>query len=77
MLEICSRWSYQKNKRFRYSSKSQEYFGSVGDDKLLEIWKPKSLPGDEPEQESTEVQEDEEMKDAETKGVKDGEEDTK
>ena len=57
---------------FDIHPKVKNIFGSVGDDKLLEIWKPKSLPGDEPEQESAEVQEDEEMKDAETKGVKDG-----
>lgn len=62
---------------FDIHPKVKNIFGSVGDDKLLEIWKPKSLPGDEPEQESAEVQEDEEMKDAETKGDKGGEEDTK
>lgn len=44
---------------FDIHTKVRNLFGSVGNDRLLEIWKPKTLPGDEPEEEEEEEVEEE------------------
>ncbi|RCK65682.1 WD-40 repeat-containing protein MSI1 [Candida viswanathii] len=68
---------------FAIHPKVKNVFGSVGNDRLLEIWKPKTLPSEEEEEEeqeeeeaATEEQADEEMKEPEKeaeKGDKDAE----